>query len=597
MVGGNRLPVLLCSLVWRALLATASGTDSGMLFQSGITDYRIVVSSQASDSEKHAATELQYYLNKISGATFPIRGTAGDKNIFIGFCPDFVAMKNITRPNDDSETFVYDVKGQSVFIYGGRNRGTMYGVYAFLENEFGVRWYAQDCTKVPKLEIKLLNEIHRHTESPAFKYRCLLAFPVNISHELTAHFRLNEVWFSKAAERTDYGTVKRYWGAHTMGRHFVSAKEYFKSHPEYFALWEGKRISDGQLCLSNANVLKICISKMHDFMRQNPDYIVYELSQNDNKKYCTCKSCVSLEKKYGGHSGAMIWFVNQVARTVNDQFPEKYVGTMAYQYTLQPPTNIQPEKNVMLRLSSSLGCFAHPLSQGCSNLIVHSDEVINALKGWSKLCRNIYVWDYAVNFSQFTAPYPNFDVLAENIRLFHDSHAVGLMEEGQYSSYGGEFAELKMWVLSKLMWNPSLNSDSLAKEFITEYYDKAAPMIYQYFQQVRGLSDNSKHFRIVFSDFSKLYNRQFIAAGKRLLTAAEKTAGTDTLLLRRVKFVKLQILTAEILIESENAITDSSWDEYLTISRKYNVRPTEQKELEIYIKEKTKEMFQNGAKS
>ena len=595
-VGKHRIWALLCTVVWGYLLATAGGTEKRMLFQNGKTDYRIVVSSQASASERHAASELQYYLNKISGATFPLGETIGAKNIYIGYRTDMAEMANVVKPDDNSDTFVYDVKGESVYIYGGRDRGTMYGVYAFLENEFGVRWYAQDCTKIPKLDVKLLSDILRHTESPAFRFRCLLAYPINISHELTAHFRLNEVWFSKAAERADYGTVERYWGAHTMGSHFVPAKDYFHSHPEYFALWEGKRISDGQVCLSNADVLKICISKMLDVMQQNPGYLAYELSQNDNSRFCTCKRCVALENKYGGHSGAMIWFVNQVAHAVKDKFPDKYVGTMAYQYTLQPPTNIRPAENVMLRLSSSLGCFAHPLKQGCSNQVVHSDEVVKALEGWGKLCNNIYVWDYAVNFSQYTAPYPNFHVLAENIRLFSNNHVVGLMEQGQRSSEGGEFAELKMWVLSKLMWNPSLDSDSLAKEFITNYYGKAAPMIEQYFQRVRALSNADKHFRIVFSDFSKLYDRQFIADGKRLLSEAEKVAGRDTMLQRRVKLVKLQLLTAEVLTQPENAIADGSWNEYQKISREYKVRPSEQKELETYIKEQTKQMPQNGGK-
>lgn len=595
-VGKHRLMTLLCTIVWGCLLATASRTEGYVLFQNGKTDYRIVVSSQASASEKHAATELQHYLQIISGAAFSLGETAGTNNIFIGYRPDIAAMENTIKPEDDSDAFVYDVKGPSVFIYGGRNRGTMYGVYAFLENEFGVRWYAQDCTMTPKLKVKELSDIRRHSESPAFRYRCLLAYPVNISHELTAHFRLNEVWFSKAAEQSDYGTVERYWGAHTMGIHFISAREYFHSHPEYFSLWEGKRVCDGQLCLSNADVLRICISKMRDVMKQNSGYIAYEISQNDNMRYCTCKSCVALERKYGGHSGAIIWFVNQVARAVKDEFPEKYVGTMAYQYTLQPPTNIRPEKNVMLRLSSSLGCFAHPLVKGCSNQTVHSDEVVTALEGWSKLCSNIYVWDYAVNFSQYTAPYPNFHVLAENIRLFRDNHVVGLMEQGQRSSEGGEFAELKMWVLAKLMWNPALNSDSLAHEFITDYYGKAAPMIEQYFQRVHALSDANKHLRIVFSDFSKLYDHQFIADGKRLLAAAERAARRDTVLQQRVKMVKLQLLTAEVLTEPENAFADGSWNEYQEISRKYKIRPNEQKELETYIKEQEKQMSQNGGK-
>lgn len=33
----------------------------------------------------------------------------------------------------------------------------------------------------------------------------------------------------------------------------------------------------------------------------------------------------------------MVWFVNQVAARFKDEFPNKYVGTLAYQYTRKPP--------------------------------------------------------------------------------------------------------------------------------------------------------------------------------------------------------------------------------------------------------------------
>ena len=119
--------------------------------------------------------------------------------------------------------------------------------------------------------------------------------------------------------------------------------EYFHDHPEYFSLRDGKRQSGyAQLCLSNPEVLQICIDKIKDVMRSEPDYLIYSMEQADNRLFCECDECAALVEKYGGQSGIMVWFVNQVADAVKDEFPDKFIGTFAYQYTRHAPKDIVP---------------------------------------------------------------------------------------------------------------------------------------------------------------------------------------------------------------------------------------------------------------
>ena len=47
-------------------------------------------------------------------------------------------------------------------------------------------------------------------------------------------------------------------------------------------------------------------------------------------------------------------------------------------------------------------------------------------------------------------------------------------------SRGGDFAELRAYLVSKLMWNPEANVDSLMQHFLHGYYGEAAPYLYQY---------------------------------------------------------------------------------------------------------------------
>ena len=86
----------------------------------------------------------------------------------------------------------------------------------------------------------------------------------------------------------------------------VPANKYYESHPEYFALCDGKRIDNGQHCLSNPDVLSIVKEEIMAIIDKYPSYLVYDVSQKDGLKYCTCDKCVELEQKYGGHSGLII---------------------------------------------------------------------------------------------------------------------------------------------------------------------------------------------------------------------------------------------------------------------------------------------------
>ena len=127
----NLLIILISCL---ATCLTAEGRST--LFKNGKTSYSIVIGKDASVSEKTAAVELSLYLNKISGAEFAIleedEPASSSRRIFIGFNEDYAVRTDAERPADDFEGFTYRNVGKDIWIYGGRTRGTMYGVFAFL---------------------------------------------------------------------------------------------------------------------------------------------------------------------------------------------------------------------------------------------------------------------------------------------------------------------------------------------------------------------------------------------------------------------------------------------------------------------------------
>ena len=564
-------------LVLLLLTASITAQAKNRLFQNGKSSYRIVVSEQASPSEKKAAEELQSYIEQISGARLPITNdeNAKGRKIFVGFNAKVAKITGETTPEAHDEGFTCRTVGKDLLIYGGAQRGTMYGVFYFLENELGVRWLTPKCTIVPKADSYTLSKLEKR-EQPALTLRYVGYHAVENAPEWSAHNLENMKWTPKINE---YGNIEAYWNAHTMGQ-LLPAHEFFESHPEYFSLRDGKRIPNGQLCLSNPEVLEICKTRLANTMRTQKDYYIYSLSQNDNFSYCQCDKCTALSAQYGGQSGILIWFVNQVADAVKDEFPGKYVGTFAYQYTRQPPKGIAPRENVVIRLCSIECCFAHPLTAGCPQ----NQAFMNDLKQWSELAPHLFIWDYIVDYAQYIAPWPNFQVLGPNIETFRQHKAIGIYEESQYQSNGAEFEEMKTWCTAKLLWNPKQDVDSLVNIFIDGYYGKAAPMVLDYYRLCQSLVRPDVHFGIYIRENHEIYNDDFIRKAFALLDQARQNAENEEIA-NRVERVRMQPLYLYCKRHRDKSKQDGKWDELRSLMLKYKARPEETVSLEKFIQE------------
>ena len=514
-------------LLWVCCPALTLAAD--YLFADGHSDYAIVVAADASASERTAASELQTYLHEVGGVRLPLMGkaAAGGKHIFVGW----QSALGIPRPDAADDGYTYRTIGSDLYIYGGRERGSMYGVYAFLERELGVRWLTSSCTHVERKRHYVLPRLS-HTERPAFGHRLDFYYDALRHHDWCAHNLLN-AQYSYAEGK--YGPFRAYWGIHTFHT-LVPPAEFFGQHPEYYSVKDGRRSDKAQLCLSNRGMRRVLTARLKEVIRSNPGYWCYDVSQNDNQYACECRACQQLARRYGGQSGAMLWFVNQVAKEVGKDFPGVLIGTFAYRYTRQAPTSsIRPADNVVVRLCNIECCFAHPLT-GCEQ----NRDFLRDVDAWKKLTDKIYIWDYVTGFSNYLLPFPNIPVMAANLRYFHQSHVIGVMEEGAHDAPWNEFSELKQWVIAKLLWNPYQDADSLARLFISAYYGASAPMVQQYYDLCHSGVKSDVHFDIYLSWKNKLYDDAFVGSAGRLLDKALQRA-SDSETQRRVRRLQAQI--------------------------------------------------------
>lgn len=545
------------------LLFAADASAADWLFRNGRSDYQIVISPDASASEQTAAKELQQYIEQMGGAKLPITHDlqTSQRSIFVGYNPRVADMTGARKPRKDDESFTYKTVGHNLLIWGGSGRGTMYGVFTFLEKEFGIHWLTPSSTIVPKYQEWKMPRLN-HSETPFVKYRYSNYFVARNVPQWSAHTRENMKW--NPATPDEYGGMDAYYGAHTM-EWLVPVKEFFATHPEYFCLRDGKRYNGyGQLCLSNPEVLEICKTRMIKCMREHPEYRIYSLSQKDNFLFCQCDKCKAIEDQYGGHAGLIVWFVNQVADAVKDEFPDKFIGTFAYQYSRQPPTGIKPRENVVIRLCSIECCFAHPLDAGCPQ----NEKFMRDLKGWSEIAPHLFIWDYIVDYAQYIAPWPNFQVLGPNIKAFGNNKAIGIFEEAQYQSAGAEFDEMKAWTVNQLLWNPEQDVDSLVNIFIKGFYGKAAPGIKEYYNLCQSLVKPDIHYGIYIRENHEIYSDEFIRKAFEILQKAKEAAETDNIR-EQVDRVRMQPLYLHCMRHKAESLTDGTWNELKGLMQKY----------------------------
>ena len=574
----NKKVLVLAWVVAAIVAALFWMSQSPLLFKNGQSEYAIVLCDDASVSEKTAAEELQDFLKQISGAELPLINSneleEGRKHIYVGFNKEYAAECGVEAPDDIDEGFTYRTVGDNIWIYGGKNRGTMYGVYAFLENEFGVRWYTVDYTKIPVTKKWKVKDFCR-SEQPLVRFRFDQYYNVLDEAWLARNKCNSDYWISE----NKYGGLSSYWEGHTF-RIFISPDEYFSEHPEYFSMREGGvRRPDAQLCLSNPEVLQICIDKMKYTIATNPLFDIYSMSQNDNPFPCLCDKCRAIEEQYGGHSGLLLWFVNQVADAIKPIYPDKYIGTFAYMYTRKPPVGIVPRNNVVIRLCSLECCRAHPIEE-CE----HNRSFMSDIENWSKIAPNIYIWDYVVNFSQYVAPFPNFNVLAENIRTFMKYNVMGIRQQANYQSVGGEFSEMKAWVISKLLWNPYQDTRKLVSQFINDYYGEAASCIQQYFDLCHSLIKDDTVFDIYIDANAPLYTDEFVREAREILNKARQAVASSSEEMRlRVDMVALQIDYLRMCRTPKETLADGTYDRVWAFVRKHNIRIHEWQEIEENI--------------
>ncbi len=478
-----RNTVTMIILLYVLAVCPVSATVPSGVNLAKLDNWDIVIAKNASPSEIYAAEEFQSHFSQASNIHLPVVSkpeptTNGQHHIFIGSSPAMRAS-NVGFSTDEfgQEDFRIIVRDDNIAIAGqsqAGTRGTLYGVYTFLEDYVGVRFLTVDHTYVPKIGTwRVIGPLDRFYHPP-LRFRWSYYGETNRNPEFAARIRVNTV--------TDDAKLGGKTGLNLINHsffHYLSSKEYGKEHPEYFALVDGERkleMGGGgpELCLTNPDVLRIVIDKILDALKKHPTMENVSVSQNDNNKYCRCSRCAAIDDREGTPMGSLLTFVNAVADEVAKEYPDVMIGTLSYWYSRKPPKTIRPRPNVQIQLCSIECCVLHPINDPkCEKNVQFCQDLSN----WGKICKHISIWNYNTNFSNYLLPCPNLRVIESNIRYFVANNAIGIFMQAAGNALGAELSDLRNYVMANLLWDPSKSSRKLTDEFLDLHYGRSAEPI------------------------------------------------------------------------------------------------------------------------
>jgi len=523
------------------------------LTESGHTQYAIILVPDASAPEKNAASELVFYLKKITGAEFKVstpQQASGKYIIAVGPGAAKSVMPGISldksKLGDDG--IVMKSTPSQLILTGaeGSKRGTLYAVYTFLEDICGVRWWTPTANFIPRkpsLAIKDLNISY----TPTFRYREALyrALDGNVNNTDESQRIIKAKFLAQSKYNGHFNNIPAEWGGsyyiigwcHTSEM-LMPPSVYFAQHPEWYSLINGKRVANqAQLCMTNDDMIAELTKNVLAAIAARPDAGIISVTQNDCGGNCQCAKCAALDKAEGSPSASLLYCVNKVAAAVDQKYPGFLVETLAYQYTRKPPKTVRPRDNVLIRMAVIERSGVQPLNDPLNK------KLMDDLQNWKAAAPNLFIWDYTADMGAAFTTHPNLSVFAPDTRIYAASNVVGVFFEGNHYSGDarGDFDELKTYLMSHMLWNPKQNEKQIITDFLNGYYGKAGPALQQYLNLVDARSRKVWLSSCGGDGNASWMDLDTMNKGTRLFDQAERAVAGNSVLLDRVKRARLQL--------------------------------------------------------
>ena len=575
-------------------------TDTVTLAKQGKTTYTIVYEFSGDVLLDPAVRDLAATLEEITGAKFPVAPKTTGNGIYIGVAAPGDQDKFASR-----ERRIKSV-GKDLYIYGDYRYGVAGAIYNFLREFCGCRWYTMTGDKrIPK---------DPNLGFPAIDYRHVPSFK-SLEHGHKGAFAANNPDIRDWVRRNNsflmpdysFGAPDDGWNyigpvTHTLAAYLppiprkprtfdcdgtffagphpcFAGQNNFKEHPEYFTLnSDGVRVSDRQLCFSNPEVRKKLLENIDTVIKAehyDPEQdAILDFSQNDKLGgFCHCEKCKKLNEKYGTPGGVYFDFLVEMGNHFAKKYPRLTFRFFSYKEEMTgiPPTGIKFPDNMSVIIAPLQQDFSKPLSAK------HNVRFLNQMKTWSKLCKEIWLWNYPTLYTHGIFIYSLFPGVwrnTENLRLAYENNVRYLIAEQGGSVYHGcAFKELNVYLQDMMAEHIDLDVDATVKEFCDAVYGKAAPEIMKYLKEADRFCRQDPGFFIYHYDprvmRKKLHTPENLIRWQRAFDRMEKLVARDKRALFNVRRARLNLDSVTLLRYQACAKCDPGFAAELPIDTLY----------------------------
>lgn len=514
----------------------------------GVSTYALVHGNNATECEKFAAEQMQRYLEEVTGVKLPIvteRALLSNKNFISIGQTELLEESSVTVDYSslNGDGFVLKTVDDDLFITGANDRGTLYGVYDFLEKICGVRFldinyeYVPTSSTVPLYQMDVV-------EIPAFKYRgCLveslghtIETPGGSSHgrngvEVAEYYTKVRQTHEFLREESQTVVDEKHGGSISINKDinqthnnltYVPVAEYYftnqqkEENAHMFYHLDGKVVdicySDGiteegtVAQVEEMTAAKAYLEGLKKYIKQNPTAEYYTVGQEDLRTCCSCSTCYQRTLEYGSTTANVILFYNAMAREIQkwaDTQPDLGGKTIkivefSYLFSAQAPVKavkndkgetvgyqpvhpmlVLPE-NVTLRIADITAHVYYSLLDTGNSNGIYGPDYFEKWKAVMGENDQTWYWGYLTMHGELFNYVPTLHKVKETLIGLKNLGTEYALLQHNGNEYIDHKAIMENYVVSKLLWNPNQDAMALRDEFMRLYFGVAAEDINEY---------------------------------------------------------------------------------------------------------------------
>ena len=498
-----------------------------------------------------AAAVLVDWVQKMTDAELGVASEAapGQAAIYIGASAIKAGLKLDDIKDAHGEGLRIVVERSRVLIGGQDPRSTVKAVCRFLE-ELGCRYYVDSSYlerngASPFKEVgDEFGKVYPRTENLSIKPTTITEKPVwGARHAWGSSWYWSNLWKVWNGNSLDKMAVSHAWGR------YISAKEYYDKHPEYFSLIDGERKSGEWLCTSNKEVREIFVEKLLEMCAENmeakpPRPLNFSLSPPDNHEHCQCKKCEALDdsrhivpsSKSVSMTERYLDFFNHIAERVAKKCPDVQLNFYAYADYTEPPLADRREKmhpSLVVWLAPIRYSRYHHIGNPNSPSRMALKEHVDA---WSEIAQKMGYRTYNFNLAESTVPFSKMLTWKHDFPYLADRGCVGCNME-TFAAWS--IMSPHMWLSLRMMYNPYMDVDAAMDDYFTKFYGKkAGPLMEDYWMSIDQAFQDMKAETGCYYSLHHVYTPEMLQKLRGLLDKADKVTKKDPMYKLRVAFAE-----------------------------------------------------------